>query len=43
MDEEDLARKAKMREEQKLLKEAQAKAAGKGPIGVGKNKITVKK
>ncbi|XP_074597110.1 translation machinery-associated protein 7-like [Brevipalpus obovatus] len=43
MDEEDLARKQKMREDAKLLKEAQAKASGKGPIGVGNKKITVKK
>lgn len=41
-DEEDKAFKLKQREEQKLLKEAAAKAA-KGPIGQGKNKITGKK
>ena len=41
MDEEDKAFKAKQREEQKLLKEAAAKAA-KGPIGQGKNKISNK-
>lgn len=42
MDEQDLAFKQKQREEQKALKEAATKAS-KGPIGVGKNKITGKK
>ncbi|RWS17322.1 translation machinery-associated protein 7-like protein [Dinothrombium tinctorium] len=42
-DEEDLAFKQKQKEEQKALKEAAAKAAGKGPIGVGSKKITGKK
>ncbi|RWS29843.1 hypothetical protein B4U80_08003 [Leptotrombidium deliense] len=43
VDEEDLAFKQKQREEQKKLKEAAAKAAGKGPIGQGNKKITGKK
>ena len=42
LDEQDLAFKQKQREEQKALKDAAAKAT-KGPIGVGKNKITGKK
>jgi hypothetical protein len=32
VDEDDLAFKAKQREEQKKLKEMQAKASGKGPL-----------
>lgn len=42
MDEQDMAFKQKQREEQKAMKDAAAKAV-KGPIGVGKNKITGKK
>ena len=42
LDEQDLAFKKKQQEEAKALKEAAAKAV-KGPIGVGKNKITGKK
>jgi len=42
MDEQDLAFKKKQQEEQRALKEAASKAS-KGPIGVGKNKITGKK
>lgn len=43
VDEDDLALKKKLQEEQKKLKEAQQMAAGKGPIGVGNKKVTAKK
>uniref|UniRef100_T1JPN2 Translation machinery-associated protein 7 homolog n=1 Tax=Tetranychus urticae TaxID=32264 RepID=T1JPN2_TETUR len=39
VDEDDLALKQKLREEQKALKEAQAKASSRGPIGVGSKKL----
>ncbi|GFR63151.1 translation machinery-associated protein 7 [Elysia marginata] len=38
MDEDDVAFKQKQREEQKALKEAAAKAAGKGPLAIKKGK-----
>ena len=43
MDEDDVAHKQKMREEQKKLQEAKAKAAGKGPMGGGGMKKSGKK
>ncbi|KAG0047053.1 Translation machinery-associated protein 7 [Gryganskiella cystojenkinii] len=43
LDEEDLAFKAKLKEEQAKLKEMQAKAAGKGPLVGGGIKKSGKK
>ena len=43
MDEEDLALKAKMRDDEKALKDAKAKAAQKGPMGSGGMKKSGKK
>ena len=43
MDEDDLALKKKLLEDQQKLKKAQQMAASKGPIGVGNKKVTAKK
>jgi len=43
LDDEDLAFKQKQKEEQKKLKEAAAKAAGKGPLATGGIKKSGKK
>ncbi|CAL1532248.1 unnamed protein product [Lymnaea stagnalis] len=43
MDEEDMAFKQKQKEEQKALKEAAVKAAGKGPLTSGGIKKSGKK
>lgn len=42
LDEEDLILKQKMKEQEKALKEAKAKASSRGPIGVGNKKISKK-
>lgn len=42
LDEDDLALKQKMKDQAKAMKEAQAKAAAKGPFGVGNKKLTKK-
>ena len=43
LDEEDMALKAKLREDEKALKDAKAKAAQKGPMGAGGMKKSGKK
>ena len=43
LDEEDLALKAKTREDEKAMKDAKTKAAQKGPMGAGGMKKSGKK
>lgn len=43
LDEEDMAHKAKLRDDEKAMKDAKAKAAQKGPMGAGGMKKSGKK